>query len=162
MKIDFRWIFTISILTTIMYSCKTSGKLAAPATQFSFLIGNWIGESAEGNTRQEIWSKSKKGGLTSVSFVIQDRRDTISKDGAELQIKGNDFYYVPSTYIGYQLAIPYRITSYTDSTFTAENLKQQFPKQIRYHLKSKSKLVVIMDNGNKQKGDRFVFTDRRH
>lgn len=142
-------------------SCKTGHKLNAPASQFSFLQGYWVSTTTDGILTTQSWKKTKAGSMVSETISVQHRRDTISRDLAELQVRGDAFYFIPYTDEGHKLAIPFKVTAYSDTSFTAENKEHSFPKRFRYTLQHKDRLQIIIDDGKEKQGERFIFDYRR-
>jgi len=60
--------------------------------------------------------------------------------------KGNDFYYVPDV-TGPQGPIEFKITSFDNNSFIAENPDHDFPKRIAYR-KNDARLEAIISGGS--------------
>ena len=104
-----------------------SSALFGQQVEFGWLIGTW----QEAKYSFEVWKK--EGDFLSASAYQIDHQsgNKVVSEEIKLVKKGNDFYYVPDV-AGPQGPIEFRITSFDENSFTAENPEHDFPKKIIY------------------------------
>jgi len=104
-----------------------STALFGQQSEFRWLIGTW----QEAKYSFEIW-KDEGTFLSASAYQIDHQSgNKVVSEEIKLVKKGNDFYYVPDV-AGPQGPIEFRITSFDENSFTAENPEHDFPKKIIY------------------------------
>jgi hypothetical protein len=100
----------------------------AQRSEFQWLIGTWKGAGA--NEFERWMSHNNTNDLTGTSFRIR-QGDTLVTEVITLTHYEGAFHYVADV-AGDQPPIDFKITSYDQHSFIAENLEHDFPKLIRY------------------------------
>ena len=92
-----------------------------------FLVGNWIriNEKKESKTYETC-----KKDLTGIGYTLQDK-DTTFKEILKI-ISLNDTLFLSVRGNNKNITL-FKITSQTDTSFIAENAKNEFPKKILYY-----------------------------
>ncbi len=104
-----------------------SSALFAQQNEFGWLIGTW----QEAKYSFEIW-KDEGNFLSASAYQIDHQSGSkVVSEEIKLVKKGNDFYYIPDV-AGPQGSIEFKITSFDENSFTAENPEHDFPKKIIY------------------------------
>ncbi len=104
-----------------------SSALFAQQSEFGWLMGTW----QEAKYSFEIW-KDEGNFLSASAYQIdQQSGSKVVSEEIKLVKRGNDFYYIPDV-AGPQGSIEFRITSFDENSFTAENPEHDFPKKIVY------------------------------
>jgi hypothetical protein len=118
-------------MKTILILCfglLSAGNGLAQRTEFHWLIGTW---KVQGADEFERWTtQDNTDDLRGVAFRMQ-RGDTVITEVIALRHYQGAFHYVPDV-AGDQPPIDFKITSYDENSFIAENPKHDFPKIIRY------------------------------
>ena len=133
----------------LFFSCKTEeNKLQKP----SFLIGNWIQVNrTDSLTTFENWNEDYEGiGLT------LNKRDTTFFERMQI-LEKDSLLYLKVSGVN-KNATYFKFTSQTDSSFTAENSINEFPKKIRYYFEYNS---LKADVSNEETSLNFVFEKRK-
>lgn len=107
----------------------SANQLFAQQKEFGWLVGTW--KLKDKNAFEDWVYNEKENALYGISYRIKSTADTVVTEEITLKFQDNSFYYIPDV-AGAQGAVPFRITKYTTTTFTAENPKHDFPKIIRY------------------------------
>ncbi|CAL2102027.1 conserved protein of unknown function [Tenacibaculum sp. 190130A14a] len=129
-----RLLLALLIITT-MASCKHQSKEQKP----KWLIGKWKRLNNKPNhTTYEFWNKD----LSGLGFTLK-QKDTTFKEILHIITK-NDSLFLQVTGVN-QSPTLFAITQQTDTSFTAENHKNEFPKIITYW-KSKEYLKAKVAN----------------
>ncbi|QTE23746.1 hypothetical protein [Polaribacter cellanae] len=129
------FLFICSILLII--SCKTEKEKTKKP---SFLIGKWIRlNDKKGNKTYENWNTN----FTGLGYTLKGK-DTTFKEilsivsiNNTLNLKVAGVNETPTLFI---------FTSQTDSSFTAENPKNKFPKKIKYYLENEQLKAVVSND----------------
>jgi len=111
--------------------------------EFSWLIGTW---EEDGKSSYEVW-KEDNGSLSAESYKMKDGNKIVSEE-IKLVKRRNDFYYVPDV-AGPQGPIDFKIASFNEMGFVAENAKHDFPTMISYERKDENHFVAMIGNGDK-------------
>ncbi|TVZ57189.1 hypothetical protein OD91_2499 [Lutibacter sp. Hel_I_33_5] len=112
----------------LLISCKTKKpEIKKP----SFLIGDWIRiNGKEGSTTFETWHKN----FTGSGITIKEKDTTFKEILSIINLKDTIFLKVEGVNESPTL---FKFTQQTDSSFIAENPKNEFPKKITYWLEKK-------------------------
>lgn len=108
----------------------TTTQLFAQQKEFGWLAGTW--RLKDKNAFERWVYREKENVLYGISYRIKNTADTVVTEEITLKLQGNSFYYIPDV-AGAQGPVPFKITKYTATTFTAENPEHDFPKIIRYN-----------------------------
>jgi hypothetical protein len=103
--------------------------LFAQQKEFGWLVGTW--KLKDKNAFEHWVYREKENALYGISYQIKNPTDTVVTEEITLKFQNNSFYYIPDV-AGAQEPVPFEITKYTSSAFTAENPAHDFPKIIRY------------------------------
>lgn len=134
---------SLLFLLTLLFSCKSEPKKEIVKSQLkkpSFLIGNWLRLNNKPNTTAyENWTKDFEG-----LGVTLKEKDTVFKETMSFEaIK--DTLYLKVEGVNADATL-FKITKQNDTSFTAENPKNEFPKTIKYWLESEQ-LKAKVANG---------------
>lgn len=125
----------------------------AQATLPFFLQGTWKMENQE---NYEHWDKLNDHSLKGFSYKIKDGQMAIT-EYLDIQQKNNKVIYTATVLNQNQgKGVDFKLIE-TDSTFTFENYKHDFPKQIVYKKISDTEIFVQVTDG-KQKGFSYKIT----
>lgn len=140
--------FFISFCIALGCSKKNNQRIIDLNSNFNFesLLGQWQRENNSGEKRTfENWTKTNKGSyighgftLLNADTVFQERMEVISQNGSDyLKISGPN-----------EEPINFKITRSTASSFTCENLQNEFPKYISYRTNGNKIQALISDGEN--------------
>ncbi|HQW12268.1 MAG TPA: DUF6265 family protein [Saprospiraceae bacterium] len=139
-----------------LVACKSTSKLKSPEAQFSFLIGDWAAQM-DGYISEESWT-SAKGRLESSSQSIQNKNEIISSETAVIKYEKGYYFYIPTVLDrNKKVSVPFKITSYTNQSFVAENPEHDFPKRITYTRIDGDHIRTVVDDGPKNPKEKYVF-----
>lgn len=120
-----------------------SSLLFAQHQEFNWLIGTW----QEGQKKSfETW-EVKDNFLFATAYIVDRSGNKIITEEIKLIKKEKDFFYVPDV-AGPQGAIEFRITSFGETSFVAENPEHDFPKKIVYKKINEGELVATISAGS--------------
>ncbi len=113
---------------------------------FSWLNGQWAMPEKEGTVTEE-WKPVNDSLMEGRSdFVRGD--SVIPFETIKLFRRGNDFYYeAKAAGQNDEKPVEFKLTSFTDSGFVAENPQHDFPKRITYKLMNKDSIHAFVDGG---------------
>lgn len=96
----------------------------------------------------ETWIISNDSTLNGESLNMSATGISKVMESLELAYRKGEYYYI-STVKGQNnnQAISFRITTYSESGFVAENLEHDFPKRITYRLIGKDSIHAFIDGG---------------
>lgn len=123
-----------------------TAKESVIVSRFSWLNGNWVMPGDEA-TITESWK-------TINDTLMEGRSDFVKGDSVipsetiRLYQRQGDLYYEPTT-AGQNDAMPvaFKLTSFSDTSFVAENPEHDFPKRISYTLVNKDSIHAFIDGG---------------
>lgn len=96
----------------------------------SFLVGNWIRtNNKKGTVTYERWQKDYAG----LGYTLKEN-DTVFKEVLNI-ISLNDTLFLKVEGVN-EVPTFFKFTSQTDTSFVCENLKNEFPKRIKYYLEN--------------------------
>jgi hypothetical protein len=121
-----------------------SSTLFSQQREFGWLVGTW----QDAKYSFEVW-KDEGSFLSATAYQIdhQSGSKTVNEE-IKLIKRGNDFYYIPDV-AGPQGPIEFKITSFDENSFTAENPKHDFPKKIMYKKINNQQLEATISGGSK-------------
>ncbi len=135
-------IFFIIILTSFI-SCNKEKVKSTIKTQhnFGFILGNWIRTNdKEDSITYEYWTKTNDSLYSGLGCTLKGK-DTVFKENMELKIENKQWNLIVSGV--HDKPISFKLTSFTTTNFVAENLKNEFPKIIKYQLKNTFLLAEV-------------------
>lgn len=96
----------------------------------TFLIGYWNRQNDKTNQNTyEIWNKD----LTGIGFTLANN-DTIFKEVLSI-VKMKDSLFLKVEGVNEKPTL-FKFIEQTDTSFTCENLQNEFPKKIKYYIES--------------------------
>ncbi len=123
--------------------------------KFAWLEGEW---KLDGQESYEVWQIHSDTLMAGGSFH-EAGNDFVRDESIELKVENGQFYYIPTVYYGSKVPKPVRfvMTSFTDTSFVAENQQHDFPQVIRYTLLSPKRMVATISGPIKGKQKEIVF-----
>ncbi len=118
--------------------------LLGQKSEFGWLLGTW---QEDKKMSFEVWIDEGRFLSGSAYFMDHSGKKTITEE-IKLIRKGKDFYYVPDV-AGPQGPIEFKITSFDNNSFIAENPDHDFPKKIAYK-KMDERLEAIISGGRNE------------
>ena len=138
----------ILLMITLVLSIHVSNAQESNSRKFKkldWLTGKWIRtNSSAGQSGYETWKKVSDLKLSGKGITLKGQ-EVIFTEHLELTVKGNDIFYVVRV-SGETKPVYFKLTAITDSGFTCENPKHDFPKKITYsHIGNHAKAVISGD-----------------
>ncbi len=130
----------------LFMQCKNEIKKEINVEQFNWLSGNWSMQDDEGTTTEEwrIINDSLMEGKS--DFVKGD--SVIPFETIRLFYSNNSFYYeAKAAGQNEEQPVAFKLSSYSDSGFVAENPEHDFPKRITYKLINTDSIHAFIDGG---------------
>lgn len=140
-----------SIALLLLFSvCSFSPDLigiTANMKSFTWLQGSWQMQTRRG-TITEKWIVANDSTLAGESIMVRTDGSEIPLEKIELAFRNGNYYYIPTVknQNGEQ-PVEFKITSYSETGFVAENPQHDFPKRISYTLVNKDSIHAIIDDG---------------
>lgn len=115
--------------------------------QFEWLKGSWTMKTKKG-TIMESWHGGNDSTLLGESLLISVTGQSKVVENLRLSYEGGTYYYI-SKVNGQNSGeeIKFKLTSYTEKGFVAENPNHDFPKRIIYDLIGKDSIHAYIDGG---------------
>ena len=131
----------MKILVTIVILFLCSSCVDKTASELDFLVGTWKRDNKD---QFEVWEKNNALELIGNSYIIKDNQKTITETLVIKKIGGQFVYEatVPDQNEG--RTVQFILNTETDSLFSFENDKHDFPKKIQYKKISDNQLKVIV------------------
>lgn len=140
MKKYFLLVFLFSALTGVAQTSQDFKKLG-------WLVGEWDRTNvSKGNAGIEKWIANSAFELQGWGITMKES-DTAFVEKTKLIVRNDTIYYVADV-PGNKQPVYFKITAITESSFTCENSKHDFPKKITY-TKNGNKLKATISGGNK-------------
>ena len=150
-----RLILMVVVVLVSIISCGERGRpkeSGSSELNANWLTGNWKRTNdEEGSQTFEVWQKRSEGVYEGTGWTMQNT-DTVFKE--DLRIARTDTIWNLEVRGVNEEPTYFRITEYSEESFTAENEQNEFPKKIIYSIKDKELTAVISDEENEIK---FVF-----
>jgi hypothetical protein len=147
------------LLFLVSASCAERGSKAT-LESFRWLHGNWESERKNG-TMVESWKAVNDSTMHGVSIMRMPDGSTQPFEDIDLVFRHDQLEYQVRT-AGDNAApvVSFRLTSFTDTGFVAENQAHDFPKRIIYRLVRKDSLIATIDAGPAHAEEKvdFVFS----
>lgn len=134
-----------------LHAQPSPGPLRADIAQLEWLEGTWIG-GAEGTTIEERWTPAAAGAMLGVSRTIAKGRMAAFEF---LRIVSRDGTLIYIAQPGGRPPTEFRLTALTPESATFENPAHDFPKLIRYSLRSDGTLEARV--GDHTRSQSFEF-----
>lgn len=131
--------------------------------QFAWLEGEWQMDSEEA---YEVWEITNDTLMRGAGYH-NTGKEWLRDERIELKFSAGSFYYTPTVEgQNNNQPVSFKIVSYTDTSFIAENLQHDFPKRIAYRtykFGGAQKLIAELsgDNKGKEKKIAISFTKAR-
>lgn len=159
----YKLIILLSILSIV--SCKKydiNGKAIKDYEELNkskWLLGNWQKVDSTG-ILLESWSVKNDSTLAGSSYFISAKGDTIHSEVIELAENQEHLIYT-ATIKGENNdnPIPFLLIESSDSLLVFENTKHDYPKKIKYKLKSNKAIIATVSGsvGGKQSSENYNF-----
>ncbi len=100
----------------------------------------------------EYWKKVSTDGYSGGSFIINGN-DTTVLELLKIITEKDDLYYIPTVFgQNKNKPVKFRLSSYTDTSYTFRNPTHDFPDSITYYLHEQDSLIaVISGKGRKSR-----------
>ncbi|MGB3006492.1 MAG: DUF6265 family protein [Chitinophagaceae bacterium] len=120
----------------------------SPISKFEWLSGTWKMKLKNGGAIIENWITGNDSTISgeSINFSVTGSSKVLEK--LQLAFRNNEYYYI-SKVAGQNnnQPITFKITSYSEKGFVAENPEHDFPKRITYQLVNKDSVHAFIDDG---------------
>jgi hypothetical protein len=150
--------FSAIVLFALLAGFVSPYKFTANKIQsFNWLIGSWKMNTKRG-TIHEKWNAFNDSTLSGESSIKRSTGETVLQEKLELAFRGKDYFYIPTTQgQNNRLPVLFRITSYSEKGFVAENPEHDFPKRIIYNRVNSDSIHAYIDGGTDQPDKRADF-----
>lgn len=145
------------LITIFFFQCKSK----EPSQEKSVSLFKWLNGS---------WTMAEKDGVVTEEWklvtdsLMEGRSDFIKGDTItpfetiKLYKKDTSFYYeAKAAGQNNELPVGFKITSFSDTSFVAENPEHDFPKRITYNLINKDSIHAFIDGGKEMSDKRSDF-----
>ena len=114
---------------------------------FNWMIGSWKMETKPGAIL-ETWIYRNDSTLSGESIRINFTGGTDLLEKIQLVCRNKEYFFI-STAQGQNddKPVKFKITTYSETGFVAENPEHDFPKRISYNLMSKDSIHAFIDGG---------------
>lgn len=114
---------------------------------FEWMNGDWKMSTKKG-TIVECWNTLNDSSMKCESVLIKNEKDTILLETVSLVFRNNNYYYLPvAKGQNNNEEVSFKITSFNDKSFVAENPEHDFPKRITYQLVNIDSIHAFIDGG---------------
>ncbi|QNM85731.1 hypothetical protein H9W90_00990 [Polaribacter pectinis] len=121
----------------LIFSCKSDKENNKNP---SFLVGNWIRlNDKEGSKTYENWNTN----FTGLGYTLKEK-DTTFKEILSI-VSINDTLNLKVEGVN-ETPTLFKFTSQTDTSFICKNLKNEFPKKIKYYLENKQLKAIVSND----------------
>lgn len=151
----------------ILLSAAFSAKKDLPAGNlysFNWLLGTWKMETKKGIILEK-WSSSNDSTFSGKSILVRSSSgDTVLLEKIQFVKRNNDFFYIPvAEGQNNNQPVEFKLTSYNEKGFVAENPEHDFPKRIIYNLINKDSIHAVVDAGPAmpQKKSNFYYSRQK-
>lgn len=121
---------------------------------FAWLEGTW---KQEGNDVYEQWEVVSDSLIRGAGFY-KDGSDYKRGESIQFLLKDSSFHYIPIVFgKNHNQPIDFKVTSFTSSSFIAENPMHDFPQTINYTLTEANRLHVYVEGNTEGKPKRIDF-----
>lgn len=113
---------------------------------FSWLLDKWVNSEGESHS-YESWEKINDTLFIGESKSIKNGKE-IFREKLELSKIGEDIIYIADV-VHNPKPVQFKLTNFTDSSVTFENLQHDFPQKIYYELRNASTLYAKIEGKDK-------------
>ena len=139
-----RKFFCITVLFLGFISCKQTAEKTVQS--FSWLQGSWAMKETDGVITEQ-WKQVNDSLMEGSSDFIKGD-STIPFEKIKLFRRSNEFYYeAKAAGQNNELPVEFKLSSYSDTGFVAENPQHDFPQRITYRLVNKDSIHAFVDAG---------------
>lgn len=151
-------LFIIFLLYAMQFTaCKSDEKKKVETVdRFSWMNGYWEMKEKDGIVTEQ-WKRVNDSLMEGKSdFVKGD--SVIPFETIRMFRSGNDFYYeAKAAGQNNEQPVAFKLTSFSDTAFVAENPQHDFPRRIRYTLINEDSIHAFIDGGPQQTEKRSDF-----
>lgn len=114
---------------------------------FHWLKGSWQMQTRRGIITEK-WAVANDSTFAGESIMTRADGTEVPLEKIELSYRIGQYYYIPTVknQNGEQ-PVKFRITSYSETGFVAENPQHDFPKRISYTLVNADSIHAVIDDG---------------
>ncbi len=147
MKRASTFFFLLLSISILLIHCKSTNTSAGKnISQFNWLSGSWEMKDTDGIVTEQ-WKLVNDSLMEGSSDFIKGD-STIPFEIIKLFRRNNDFIYeAKAAGQNKELPVEFKLTSFSDSGFVAENPQHNFPKRITYRLIKKDSINAFVDGG---------------
>jgi hypothetical protein len=124
---------------------------------FAWLEGEW---QLEGQPSFEVWQIQNDSLMLGGSYHAEGK-DYVRNENMQITYSNGQFYFIPTVFgQNGNKPVTFKIVSYTENSFIAENLQHDFPQRISYELTAPGKLSAYISgiDNELEKQVAFKFT----
>ena len=155
-------LFIIFLLSVLLFvACKDdAGKKIETVDSFSWMNGYWEMKEKDGIVTEQ-WKRVNDSLMEGKSdFVKGD--SVIPFETIRMFRSGSDFYYeAKAAGQNNEQPVAFKLTSFSDTGFVAENPQHDFPRRISYTLVNEDSIHAFIDGGPQQTDKRSDFSYSR-
>lgn len=138
-------ILSVTIVVSLI-SCNNANKSENKSETFDWLLGNWERTNEEqGKKTYEVWTKISDTSYSSIGYTMVNE-DTVWQEQVLLVQNNTDWYFKVNVQ-NENSSTDFKLTQKTDTSFTCENLLNDFPKTINY-IKNGPDFNAFISDGN--------------
>lgn len=98
----------------------------------------------------EYWKKVSNDGYSGGSFMVNGN-DTIVTELLKIIMEKNKLYYIPTVFgQNDNKPVKFRLTSFTDTSFTFNNPDHDYPNTITYLIHDTDSLIALISGGDQR------------
>ena len=138
----------IILVALLAVACNNNTGKENPETvaRFIWLNGKWVMKEGDG-TVTEQWKQVNDSLMEGSSDFIKGD-SVIPFEKIRMFRRGIDFYYeAKAAGQNNEQPVEFKLSSFSDSGFVAENPQHDFPKRITYRLVNKDSIHAVVDGG---------------
>lgn len=138
----------ITLVALLAVACNNNTGKENPETvaRFIWLNGKWVMKEGDG-TVTEQWKQVNDSLMEGSSDFIKGD-SVIPFEKIRMFRRGIDFYYeAKAAGQNNEQPVEFKLSSFSDSGFVAENPQHDFPKRITYRLVKKDSIHAVVDGG---------------
>ena len=114
---------------------------------FNWMTGSWKMETKRGMI-METWISSNDSTLSGESIRVSITGGTELLEKIQLVHRNHEYFYIPVAQgQNENKPVKFKITTFSETGFVAENPEHDFPKRISYNLMSKDSIHAFIDGG---------------
>lgn len=114
---------------------------------------NWLNGSWKMNTKKgviiESWIAFDDSTMHGKSIMVKNGIDSVQLETIALMYRNSNYYFIPTAEgQNNNKAIAFKITSFDENSFVAENPEHDFPKRIVYRKINSDSIHAFIDGGS--------------